>query len=104
MRLFGTQFELHSPIHPGGVLVKLGTEMSHGKTPNGGAGCGDPPGRRRRRVCRPCLGGLKVRTHCSKNQHEKVRYSLGGGGGRCLLVAHDSLALSSSTGTAPIVC
>ena len=43
MRLFGTQFNLHSPIHPGGVLVKLGTEMSHGKTPNGGAGCGDPP-------------------------------------------------------------
>ena len=43
MRLFGTQSDLHSPIHLGGVLVKLGAKMSHGKTPHGGAGCGDPP-------------------------------------------------------------
>ena len=56
------------------------------RRPTGAPGAGTPPGRRRRRVCRPCLGGLKVRTHCSKNQHEKVRYSLGGGGGRCLPV------------------
>ena len=36
------------------------TKRPTGRRPTGAPGAGTPPGRRRRRVCRPCLGGLEV--------------------------------------------
>ena len=56
------------------------------RRPTGAPGAGTPPAGGGGGSVDPVWGGLKVRTHCSKNQHEKVRYSLGGGGGCCLPV------------------
>ena len=43
MRLFSRELVLHSPMYLGGVLVQFPAKKSHGKTPYGGARCGDPP-------------------------------------------------------------